>query len=78
LNQSGNGASALEQLTPRQREILKLIAEGHSSKQIAQMLDAGAKTIDSHRANIMERLGVRNVPGLVRFAIRFGLVSIED
>ena len=78
LNQSGNGASALEQLTPRQREILKLIAEGHSSKQIAQILDASVKTIDSHRANIMERLGVHNVPGLVRFAIRFGLVSIED
>jgi DNA-binding NarL/FixJ family response regulator len=78
LNQSRNGASALEQLTPRQREILKLIAEGHSSKQIAQMLDAGVKTIDSHRANIMDRLGVRNVPGLVRLAIRFGLVSMED
>jgi DNA-binding NarL/FixJ family response regulator len=78
LNQSTNGASALEQLTPRQREILQLIAEGHSSKQIAHILDASVKTIDAHRANIMERLGVRNVPGLVRYAIRFGLVSTED
>jgi DNA-binding NarL/FixJ family response regulator len=78
LNHPRSEMSALEQLTPRQREILQLIAEGHSSKQIAQMLDASVKTIDSHRANIMERLGVHNVPGLVRHAIRFGLVSTDD
>jgi DNA-binding NarL/FixJ family response regulator len=78
LSNSHDGASALEQLTPRQREILQLIAEGNSSKQIAQILDASVKTIDSHRANLMERLGVHNTPGLVRYAIRYGLISAED
>jgi len=68
-------ASSLERLTPRQREILHLIAEGHSSKQIAQILNSSMKTVDSHRTNIMERLGIHNVPGLVRYAIRHGLVS---
>ena len=67
--------SSLEQLTPRQREILKLIAEGCSSKEIAQILNSSAKTIDSHRTNIMERLAIHNIPGLVRYAIRHGLVS---
>jgi DNA-binding NarL/FixJ family response regulator len=78
LSQTGEEASGLDQLTSRQREILQLIAEGHSSKQIAQILDASIKTIDAHRANIMERLGIHNLPGLVRYAIRCGLVSIEE
>ncbi|MEA2779513.1 MAG: hypothetical protein QOK29_1057 [Rhodospirillaceae bacterium] len=77
LSRAADQTSSLEQLTPRQREILQLIAEGHSSKQIAQILNASVKTIDSHRANIMERLGIHNVPGLVRYAIRYGLVSAE-
>jgi DNA-binding NarL/FixJ family response regulator len=67
--------SSLDQLTPRQREILKLIAEGRSSKEIALLLNSSAKTIDSHRTNIMERLAIHNIPGLVRYAIRHGLVS---
>jgi DNA-binding NarL/FixJ family response regulator len=77
LSRAADQTSSLEQLTPRQREILQLIAEGHSSKQIAQILNASVKTIDSPRANIMERLGIHNVPGLVRYAIRYGLVSAE-
>ena len=67
--------SSLEELTPRQREILQLIAEGHSSKGIARLLNASAKTIECHRTNIMDRLAIRNIPGLVRYAIRHGLVS---
>jgi DNA-binding NarL/FixJ family response regulator len=77
LSQTGEEASGLEQLTSRQREILQLIAEGHSSKQIAQILDSSVKTVEAHRANIMERLDIHNLPGLVRYAIRCGLISLE-
>jgi DNA-binding NarL/FixJ family response regulator len=77
LSQTGEEASGLEQLTSRQREILQLIAEGYSSRQIAQILDSSVKTVDAHRANIMERLDIHNLPGLVRYAIRCGLVSVE-
>jgi len=65
-------------LTTRQREILQLVAEGKSSKEIAAMLDLSIKTVESHRGQIMERLGVHDVTGLVRFAIRVGLVSPES
>jgi DNA-binding NarL/FixJ family response regulator len=65
-------------LTTRQREILQLVAEGKSSKEIATLLDLSAKTVESHRAQIMERLGVHDLTGLVRFAIRVGLVSPES
>jgi DNA-binding NarL/FixJ family response regulator len=77
LSQTTEQTSSLDQLTPRQREVLQLIAEGHSSKQIAQILNSSLKTVDSHRTNIMQRLGIHNVPGLVRYAIRHGLVSID-
>jgi DNA-binding NarL/FixJ family response regulator len=65
-------------LTTRQREILQLVAEGKSSKEIALLLDLSAKTVESHRAQIMERLDVHDLTGLVRFAIRVGLVSPES
>jgi len=67
----------LEQLTPRQREILQLIAEGKSTKEVAYLLKVSVKTIETHRAQLMDRLGIYDVPGLVRFAIRTGLVSPE-
>ena len=65
----------LARLTGRQREILQLIAEGCSTKQIAQRLDLSVKTIETHRAQLMERLEIHDVPGLVRLAIRTGLVQ---
>jgi DNA-binding NarL/FixJ family response regulator len=77
LSQATDQTSSMEQLTSRQREILQLVAEGHSSKQIAGILKTSVKTMDSHRANIMDRLGIHNVPGLVRYAVRYGLVSAE-
>ncbi len=77
LNRADGQTNSLDLLTPRQREILQLIAEGKSSKQIAQMLDASVKTIESHRASLMERLDIHDVAGLVRYAIRHGLVSPE-
>lgn len=64
-------------LTPRQREILQLIAEGHTMQDIARILSISLKTVETHRAQLMERLGIYDVPGLVRYAIRIGLVSSE-
>lgn len=71
----GNDVDALDILTTRQRSILQLIAEGHSTKDIADKLFLSVKTIEAHRANIMDRLNIRDVPGLVRFAIRVGLIQ---
>ncbi len=77
LSQKADQIIPLEQLTPRQREILQLVAEGNSSKRIAQLLHASVKTIESHRASLMERLDIHDVAGLVRYAIRNGLVSAD-
>lgn len=76
LPESGGGP--LELLTPRQREILRLIAEGRSTKEIAGQLDVSIKTVETHRAMLMDRLGIRDVAGLVRFAVRAGLVSGDE
>jgi len=72
----GTGAGA-DPLTQRQREVLKHIAEGRSTKEIAFELDLSVKTIETHRAQIMERLGIRDVAGLVRYAMRVGIVPPE-
>lgn len=66
-------ASAL--LTPRQREILQLIAEGRSTKEIASLLHLSVKTIETHRMQLMARLDIHDIAGLVRYAIRIGLVA---
>jgi DNA-binding NarL/FixJ family response regulator len=65
------------QLTPRQREILQLVAESRSSKEVAAMLKLSVKTVEAHRSQIMERLGIHDLAGLVRYAIRVGLVSSD-
>jgi DNA-binding NarL/FixJ family response regulator len=67
--------SSLEQLTPRQREILQLIAEGRTSKEISQILGVSLKTVETHRAELMARLDIHDIAGLVRYAIRVGLIS---
>ncbi len=72
---AGEAKSELELLTPRQRQILQLIAEGHPTRQIAERLYLSVKTVETHRGQIMQRLNIFDVPGLVRFAIRNGLVS---
>jgi DNA-binding NarL/FixJ family response regulator len=72
------GRALIQQLTPRQREILQLIAERHSTKQIASLLDISVKTVETHRAQLMDRLDIHDVPGLVRFAIRNRLVSLDQ
>jgi DNA-binding NarL/FixJ family response regulator len=77
LERVGGRLSPLEQLTPRQREILRSIAEGRNTKEIASDLDISVKTVESHRLQLMERLNIHDIPGLVRYAIRNGLVSLE-
>jgi DNA-binding NarL/FixJ family response regulator len=77
LERVGGQFSPLEQLTPRQREILQLIAEGKNTKEIAADLDVSVKTVESHRLQLMERLDIHEIAGLVRYAIRSGLVSLE-
>lgn len=67
----------LGQLTTRQREVLQLMAEGHSTRAIADRLHLSVKTVESHRMQLMDRLDIHDVPGLVRFAIRAGLVSAD-
>ena len=73
----GDEASSHEPLTPRQREVLQLIAEGHTTKEIAEILSVSEKTAMTHRAQLMERLDIHDIAGLVRYAIRIGLVSSE-
>ena len=74
---SAAGEEPFETLTARQREVLQLIAEGLSTKEIAARLDLSVKTVETHRTELMERLGIHGIAGLVRYAIRVGLVRPE-
>lgn len=67
----------LDLITPRQREILQLIAEGKSTKEIADILYISTKTVETHRSQLMDRLDIHDVVGLVRYAIRIGFVTLE-
>ena len=69
--------SAMTVLTSREREILQLIAEGVSTRETADRLEVSPKTIETHRANIMEKVGVKNVPQLTKYAIQEGLTALE-
>jgi DNA-binding NarL/FixJ family response regulator len=77
LERVGGELSSLEHLTARQREILQMIAEGRNTKEIAGLLEISAKTVEAHRLQLMARLDIHDVPGLVRYAIRSGLVSSD-
>jgi len=70
-------SSPLEKLTGRQREILQLIAEGQNTKQIGDLLKVSPKTIEYHRTKLMDSLNLHDIPGLVRFALRAGLIPDE-
>ena len=65
-------------LTPRQIEVLRLVAEGYSTKQIAFKLGISAKTVETHRAQLTERLDIHDVAGLVRYALKTGLVTVDQ
>ena len=66
---------AHEALAPRERQVLQLVAEGHTSKAIAAKLDLSVKTVESYRARVMEKVGVHETAGLVRYAIRNGVIT---
>jgi DNA-binding NarL/FixJ family response regulator len=67
----------LEKLSPRQREVLRLVAEGHTTREIATALKLSSKTVETHRGAIMKRLDIHDLVGLVRYALRVGLVSLD-
>ena len=72
------GEIGVEILTNRECEILQLISEGNSTKKIADILFISPKTVESHRANIMDKLDIHNIPELTKYAIRAGLTSLEN
>ena len=78
LQQIARSRSPLEQLTPRQREILQLLAEGQTTKAIAAILKVSDKTVEYHRSKLMAGLKIFDVAGLVRFAMRTGVISQES
>jgi DNA-binding NarL/FixJ family response regulator len=69
--------SEYDRLSAREREILQLIAEGHGTKEMAQLLKVSPRTVETHRANLMNKLGIHHIAGLVRFAVRVGLAPPE-
>jgi DNA-binding NarL/FixJ family response regulator len=74
VQRMGGEAGPLDKLTPRQREVLQLIAEGYSTQGIAEALTVSAKTVETHRMQLMDRLGIHDIAGLVRFAVQVGIV----
>ena len=77
VRRTGGEANLIDTLSPRQREILQLIAEGNTTKDIANLLHLSIKTVDTHRTQLMDRLDIHEVAGLVRFAIRSGLATTD-
>jgi DNA-binding NarL/FixJ family response regulator len=72
------GASLYDTLTDREKQVLKLVAEGHSNKEVAELLDISVKTAMSHREHIMEKLGVHSRTELIKFALREGVIRVEE
>ena len=69
--------STMDALTARQREVLQMVAEGKSTKEIAYQLNVSVKTVETHRAALMERLDIHDIAGLVLYAVRHGLISVD-
>jgi DNA-binding NarL/FixJ family response regulator len=78
LQRTGGVPPELSRLTPRQREVLRQIAEGKTTKAVARSLGVSVKTVETHRTHLMGRLDIHDVAGLVRFAIRIGLVQTDS
>jgi DNA-binding NarL/FixJ family response regulator len=72
-----NQVTELDLLSPREREVMQLIAEGYTNNAIAQILKISSKTVEKHRTSIMTKLNIHDTAGLVRAAIKFGLVSLD-
>jgi len=73
--QRAGGEDSFDLLTPREREILQLIAEGKSNKDVANLLNLSVYTVETHRANLMQKLNLRSVPELILYAVRKGIIS---
>ena len=71
-------ARSLESLTPRQQEVLQYLGKGLSTKEIATRLEVSPRTVESYRAQLMKRLEIHDLAGLIRYAIRMGLVSTDE
>lgn len=78
IRRTNVGLSSREGLSPRQTQILRLIAEGKTTKQVALELAISVKTVETHRSALMKRIGVRDVAGLVRYAVKVGLVDLHN
>ena len=76
--ESGDRGGDLDPLTPRETEVVKLIAEGHTSREIAGVLSISEKTVERHRANVLEKLGLRDRVALTRYAVRRGYGAVAD
>ena len=74
----GESAPAFDQLSLREREVLQLLAEGNTNGEIAKILFLSEKTIEKHRAALMEKLNIHNLAGLVKVAIKYGLISLNE
>jgi len=71
-------STPVDQLTPREHQVLQLITEGHTNISVAQNLKISVKTVEKHRANLIGKLGVQNIAGLVRVAIKHGLIFLDE
>src|SRR5258706_13014027 len=78
VRRTNAGQGLTERLSPRQSEILKLVAEGKSMKQIALGLGISVKTVEAHRTALMTRIDVHDIAGLVRFAVKHGLIDLDE
>lgn len=77
LRESSDSDNPIDLLSDRQREVLKLIADGHNTRDIAETLNVSVKTIETHRSQLMDRLGIHDIAGLVKLAVRHGLADLE-
>lgn len=77
LKESSRGKSKRNKLTQRQQDVFKMIVEGHTNKEVADSLKISVKTVDAHRATVMTRLQIHDLAGLVKYAIRTGLISLD-
>jgi len=75
---SSSSPSPADQLTPREHELLQLIARGHTNAEIADLLNVSIKTVERHRTNLMTKLDVRNIVELIRVAVRYRLIVLDD
>jgi RNA polymerase sigma factor (sigma-70 family) len=75
--QTNEPTDPLQKLSPREREILQLVVEGKTSREIGQILSISSKTVDTYRSHLMEKLNITDLPGLVKFALQHGLTSLD-